>query len=544
MPRGPTTATIKVLFAQSHNTCAAPGCENPVVAPATPFDRAAVLAHVAHIVPRSDRGPRGDPSFPAELRHEGSNLLLLCAHHHMLVDAQDSTYSAEELRRWKRDALAPPDELVRIEDRNRDWVVRTGSFHFNRLLHAIEEVEQPAGRLEAARAFNAALHSTGAMRHPNGPNLLRVCEELHANELFQLDWRLRRMLARVVGDVLGLHLGEEHASLIRSFAEARLETRGGQLLLAEAAVEHTRAAAAIGAPVLRRLLLSAQPQVAWQLLRRWPLVSPAMPDGLEPDEVLSVDSLATRRMLILTQLHEARTSSRATTRLLAAARSARAGEPEDSPEARFADALSSWAMLHTSADLGTSAASRKRIVRIDQLLHAGRPAKGGALNTLVGPALELDSIERDMRNASGDYQSHPQARFSEGRYGYTRHYVSEAFRSSPSNDDVAPLLMSLTNSADEGIRWGVAAEVPNWWKRVPDFDAGAGVLLKLVSDRHPWVVREALHQVAMDPMLGRSIGVARLTRLANESVTRAAGEGWDTGELFVGARRVAALALP
>jgi tetratricopeptide (TPR) repeat protein len=105
-------ATLKVLFAQSRNRCAAPDCRNEIVSPGTPVDAPAVVGQVAHIVARSPDGPRGDPSFPIALLHEESNLILLCAHHHSIVDTQDSTYTVEELQRWKLRHLAVEDHDV------------------------------------------------------------------------------------------------------------------------------------------------------------------------------------------------------------------------------------------------------------------------------------------------------------------------------------------------------------------------------------------------------------------------------------------------
>ncbi|HVX33939.1 MAG TPA: tetratricopeptide repeat protein [Solirubrobacterales bacterium] len=113
MSRSPSTTTLKILFAQSHNRCAAPGCGNEIVARGTPVDTPAVVGHVAHIVARSAEGPRGDPAFPKARLHEEANLLLLCGHHHSLVDAQDSTFTVEELRRWKESHVAGDGELPR-----------------------------------------------------------------------------------------------------------------------------------------------------------------------------------------------------------------------------------------------------------------------------------------------------------------------------------------------------------------------------------------------------------------------------------------------
>lgn len=116
MPSGPSERTLKVLFAQSRNRCAAPGCEQPVIAPATSFDSAAPVAQIAHIVARSAAGPRGDPSFPSDQLHDESNLILLCGHHHALVDAQCSTFTVDELRRWKQGVVESHDERVAIEE--------------------------------------------------------------------------------------------------------------------------------------------------------------------------------------------------------------------------------------------------------------------------------------------------------------------------------------------------------------------------------------------------------------------------------------------
>src|SRR4051794_37444653 len=102
VPRKYSQRDIKLLFALSRNECAYPGCSNPIVADATEFDDAAVVGQMAHIVASSGRGPRGDAAFPPEELDREPNLLLLCGHHHALVDAQDSTFTVEQLRAWKR----------------------------------------------------------------------------------------------------------------------------------------------------------------------------------------------------------------------------------------------------------------------------------------------------------------------------------------------------------------------------------------------------------------------------------------------------------
>jgi hypothetical protein len=58
---------------------------------------------MAHIIAAQDNGPRGDPTFPPELRERYDNLILLCPICHPEVDnpANYSAYPASTLREWK-----------------------------------------------------------------------------------------------------------------------------------------------------------------------------------------------------------------------------------------------------------------------------------------------------------------------------------------------------------------------------------------------------------------------------------------------------------
>jgi hypothetical protein len=94
--------TIKVLFGASGNQCACPGCTNPIIAPGTPLSDAAVVGQICHIYAASDDGPRGKPGLTAAERNGPENLILMCGHHHPLVDKQWETYPADLLRAWKK----------------------------------------------------------------------------------------------------------------------------------------------------------------------------------------------------------------------------------------------------------------------------------------------------------------------------------------------------------------------------------------------------------------------------------------------------------
>jgi hypothetical protein len=103
MPRKYTQHDLAIIWARSGNRCSAPGCEQRLVEAGTASDPDAVVGEIAHIVAASDTGPRSDATVAAEDRNRPENLILLCPTHHTLVDAQASSYTADDLWRWKQE---------------------------------------------------------------------------------------------------------------------------------------------------------------------------------------------------------------------------------------------------------------------------------------------------------------------------------------------------------------------------------------------------------------------------------------------------------
>jgi len=88
------------VFVDGIGICAAPDCSERIVLNRTK------LGECAHIIPRVvGSHPREDHLTPPDERRKESNLLYLCRKHHDLVDDKEHAdrYTAEELRRWKRD---------------------------------------------------------------------------------------------------------------------------------------------------------------------------------------------------------------------------------------------------------------------------------------------------------------------------------------------------------------------------------------------------------------------------------------------------------
>ena len=91
----PTAPTIKRLFAVSGNRCAFPKCRTPIV------QGSVLTGEICHIKGRRRGGPRYNPKQTSFARHAFQNLLLLCATHHTVVDADPNVYSVAVLRKMK-----------------------------------------------------------------------------------------------------------------------------------------------------------------------------------------------------------------------------------------------------------------------------------------------------------------------------------------------------------------------------------------------------------------------------------------------------------
>ncbi|MCU1400765.1 MAG: afsR10 [Acidimicrobiales bacterium] len=139
----------KILWARSGNRCAI--CRTVLVEDATGLDREAVIGEEAHIVGRSDEGPRGVNDLVDRDVYE--NLILLCRDHHRVVDAQPESYPAGELRRVKRSHEAWVEAMLT----SRRDVAGTGGLSWpERFVNRTEELSVLSGVLDRARTDAAA----------------------------------------------------------------------------------------------------------------------------------------------------------------------------------------------------------------------------------------------------------------------------------------------------------------------------------------------------------------------------------------------------
>jgi hypothetical protein len=105
---GPSTSTIKRLFALSGNRCAFPRCDAPMALDDT------LVGEICHIRGRKPYAARHDPAQTPVERNDYGNLILLCAAHHKVVDDDEESYTVERLRKMKVDheacATVVPDK--------------------------------------------------------------------------------------------------------------------------------------------------------------------------------------------------------------------------------------------------------------------------------------------------------------------------------------------------------------------------------------------------------------------------------------------------
>jgi hypothetical protein len=94
----PNSKAIKRLCTLSGNRCAFYGCLVKLVEDDSEF----VAGEICHIRASRKGGPRYDPRQSEEDRHSFSNLLLLCATHHTIIDSDVTKYTVEYLEEMKR----------------------------------------------------------------------------------------------------------------------------------------------------------------------------------------------------------------------------------------------------------------------------------------------------------------------------------------------------------------------------------------------------------------------------------------------------------
>lgn len=219
-------ADRKLLWGRAHNRCAM--CKRPLTAQAeSPQLGGLVLGVEAHIIARSEAGPRGDTGARDTL-DSYANLILLCPEDHKRVDDQPDVYPADRLREtksahehWAEDRLDgvpgfQPIKVVRRGDEDtrpftpllsgtQVWDVVAGAEIFN--LIPIDD-NHAADRVDAGDEFLDAIKDWGEVAAEIDSLTQRRSAVRSMSDLLQGLWAVdvfawgRRLSRTITGGVL------------------------------------------------------------------------------------------------------------------------------------------------------------------------------------------------------------------------------------------------------------------------------------------------------------------------------------------------------
>ena len=172
---GDTTAMV--VLAQGR--CYAPGCPEPLTKRLN--ERWVNNYDIAHIRALKVEGPRYDPNMTDAERNSVSNLLLLCAAHHRLVDRiAPHEYSVDLLESWKAARDTPALKVLTgpvTDERVADILNETLERQTTQLMEAMERFRRVDP--QAAEIVEQAMHAADELSHlPQSAGTLLEAAEL------------------------------------------------------------------------------------------------------------------------------------------------------------------------------------------------------------------------------------------------------------------------------------------------------------------------------------------------------------------------------
>jgi len=91
----------RLLWARSGGFCQNPSCQKDFF---VFFADGTItsIEELAHIIAKSDKGPRSEEKIDIRLKDEYENIILLCPNCHTLIDKNPDQYPVETLKEWKK----------------------------------------------------------------------------------------------------------------------------------------------------------------------------------------------------------------------------------------------------------------------------------------------------------------------------------------------------------------------------------------------------------------------------------------------------------
>lgn len=96
-----TEKTKRLLLARSGGFCANPNC-NKDLFPLLENKTITNIEELAHIIGKSEDGPRGEGSLQLSERDDYKNIIVLCPTCHTIIDKNPENFPEEKLQRWKQ----------------------------------------------------------------------------------------------------------------------------------------------------------------------------------------------------------------------------------------------------------------------------------------------------------------------------------------------------------------------------------------------------------------------------------------------------------
>jgi hypothetical protein len=177
----------KRLWGRAASRCAFPDCRQELIAEMTAAEGVYLVGQEAHIVGQSSDGPRGESDLIERDTYE--NLILLCAHHHITIDNDVSTYPTEKLLKMKTDhelwvrrqldvSFAEQAILERYGQIIDEWAGRVG---LEQWMHWSGHITNPLGPQVAADTLDELTNTGIWMRGVIWPHMLTSLERSFSN---------------------------------------------------------------------------------------------------------------------------------------------------------------------------------------------------------------------------------------------------------------------------------------------------------------------------------------------------------------------------
>lgn len=209
----PSQLTRVRLWADSAGYCGNPDCLTRLLV-VDPEGNDVHFAEAAHIIAASESGPRGDAAVREADRGAWSNLILLCANCHRLVDKSSAAYPVDVLLEWKRVRIEKTERglgLFAFESREEARTVIEPWRLQNRMIHRDLGPDNDYAMNPEAEEGRAWKHAVVDTIIPNHRRILRIVDanrhlltdlEREAVELYR--WHVADLEARHVHGRVGM----------------------------------------------------------------------------------------------------------------------------------------------------------------------------------------------------------------------------------------------------------------------------------------------------------------------------------------------------